>query len=70
MSRLFSPTKLGRYTVDHRVVLAPLTRMRSGPGDVPGDLMVEYYSQRASAGGFMIAEKLVRLTVAAKTMAP
>ena len=41
---------------DYRVVMAPLTRMRSEPGDIPGDLMVEYYAQRASEGGLIIAE--------------
>jgi N-ethylmaleimide reductase len=30
--------------------MAPMTRDRAGPGDVPTDLMVEYYRQRASAG--------------------
>lgn len=56
MSLLFTPTKIGPYSIAHRVVLAPLTRMRSESGDVPGDLMVDYYTQRASQGGFMIAE--------------
>lgn len=56
MSKLFSPTAIGPYEIAHRVVLAPLTRMRSEAGDVPGDLMVHYYRQRASKGGFMIAE--------------
>jgi N-ethylmaleimide reductase len=36
--------------------MAPLTRMRSGPGNVPSDLMVEYYTQRASEGGLIISE--------------
>jgi N-ethylmaleimide reductase len=56
MSMLLSPVKLGPYELSHRVVMAPLTRMRSKPGDIPGDLMVEYYSQRASEGGLIIAE--------------
>lgn len=56
MSKLFSPIAIGPYSLDHRVVLAPLTRMRTETGDVPGDLMVEYYSQRASQGGLLIAE--------------
>ena len=56
MSRLFSPTAIGPYEIAHRIVLAPLTRMRSEPGDIPGALMVDYYRQRASKGGFMIAE--------------
>lgn len=56
MSTLFSPMKIGPYSLSHRLVLAPLTRMRSGHNDVPNDLMVEYYSQRASDGGLLIAE--------------
>jgi N-ethylmaleimide reductase len=56
MSQLFSSTRIGPYSLSHRIVMAPLTRMRSGPGDVPGDLMVEYYTQRATQGGLLIAE--------------
>jgi N-ethylmaleimide reductase len=56
MSNLFSPIKLGPYELSHRVVMAPLTRMRSEPGDIPGDLMVAYYAQRASQGGLIISE--------------
>ncbi|WP_341963923.1 alkene reductase [Pseudomonas sp. RC10] len=53
---LFTKTHVGPYELEHRVALAPLTRMRSEPGDTPGDLMVEYYSQRATAGGLIVAE--------------
>jgi N-ethylmaleimide reductase len=57
MTSLFSPISVGSIPLSHRIVAAPLTRMRSDlPGDVPNDLMVEYYSQRASAGGLQIAE--------------
>ena len=56
MQSLFTPTQVGPYQIAHRVVLAPLTRMRSEAGDVPGDLMVRYYAQRASKGALMIAE--------------
>jgi len=57
MSKLFTPVQIGPLTLSHRVVMAPLTRMRSEqPNDVPSDLMVEYYAQRASQGGFIIAE--------------
>ena len=56
MSTLFSPAELGPYHLSHRVVMAPLTRMRSDPGDIPSDLMVQYYSQRASKGGLIISE--------------
>ena len=56
MSKLFSTTKVGPYRLSHRVVMAPLTRMRSDPGDIPSDLMVEYYTQRASDGGLIFSE--------------
>src|SRR5271156_2273817 len=55
--KLFSPVQIGPITLQHRVVMAPLTRSRSvQPGDIPGDLMVEYYGQRASDGGLIISE--------------
>jgi len=57
MSKLYSPVKLGAIDLAHRVVFAPMTRLRSEqPGDVPGDLMAEFYGQRASKGGLLIAE--------------
>jgi N-ethylmaleimide reductase len=57
MSKLLSPTSIGPLNLTHRVVMAPLTRSRADlPDDVPNDLMVEYYSQRASCGGLIIGE--------------
>ncbi|MDE1917963.1 MAG: alkene reductase [Sphingomonadales bacterium] len=56
MSKLFTPTTLGALSLKHRVVMAPLTRMRSDPGDIPNALMREYYSQRASDGGLIVSE--------------
>jgi N-ethylmaleimide reductase len=56
MSMLLSPVKIGPYQLSHRVVMAPLTRMRSDPGDIPSALMVEYYTQRASDSGLIISE--------------
>jgi N-ethylmaleimide reductase len=54
---LFTPVQVGPFTLSHRVVMAPLTRLRSEqPGDVPGNPMVEYYGQRASEGGLIISE--------------
>ena len=54
---LFTPLTLGALDLDHRVVMAPLTRMRAlEPGNVPGPLTAEYYAQRATKGGLLIAE--------------
>jgi N-ethylmaleimide reductase len=56
MSQLFTPLRAGALSLGHRVVMAPLTRMRAGPGDRPSALMREYYAQRASEGGLIVSE--------------
>jgi N-ethylmaleimide reductase len=51
MTTLFDPLTLGDLTLANRVIMAPLTRMRSKqPGNIPHALNAEYYAQRASAG--------------------
>ena len=47
---LFSPISIGDCELPNRIVMAPLTRNRAGPGGVPQDLNVTYYAQRAGAG--------------------
>jgi N-ethylmaleimide reductase len=48
---LFTPVKIGRYTLRNRIIMAPLTRSRAQqPGDIPGQLNADYYRQRAGAG--------------------
>jgi N-ethylmaleimide reductase len=47
---IFSPFKLGPLMLPNRVVMAPMTRNRAGPGNSPGPLNATYYAQRASAG--------------------
>ncbi|SAL11093.1 NADH-flavin oxidoreductase/NADH oxidase [Caballeronia peredens] len=59
MSRLFSQIKIGSYDFAHRVVLAPLTRMRAESGARPGPLMAEYYAQRTSPGALLIGEATI-----------
>jgi N-ethylmaleimide reductase len=49
MSLLLSKTTLGPLSLQNRLVMCPLTRSRA-TGNVPNDLMVQYYAQRASAG--------------------
>lgn len=69
-SALFSPMTIGngKIKLEHRVVLAPLTRNRGTPLHaestaedpnrvwLPNDLMAKYYGQRASKGGLLIIE--------------
>jgi N-ethylmaleimide reductase len=63
--KLFTPLEIGPMTLMHRVVMAPLTRNRSEqPGDIPGKMMLEYYTQRASDGGLIISEATTISTTA------
>lgn len=54
--KLFTPVKLGAYELAHRVVLAPMTRLRSNPDDSPSEMMVKFYAQRADHGNLLIME--------------
>ncbi|MEH6560078.1 MAG: alkene reductase [Marinobacter sp.] len=48
---LFQPFTMGDLTLPNRILMSPLTRSRSSqPGDIPNDMNVRYYQQRASAG--------------------
>src|SRR6266404_645637 len=56
-NKLFTSVRVGSMELKHRVVMAPLTRSRAvQPGGIPGDLMLEYYTQRASEGGLIVSE--------------
>ncbi len=48
-TKLFSSFQLGASTLTNRIVMAPMTRCRA-IGNVPNDLIAEYYAQRADAG--------------------
>lgn len=50
MTTLFDPIHCGQIDSANRIVMAPLTRNRAGPGQVPTSVMATYYEQRASAG--------------------
>ncbi|OYU57405.1 MAG: alkene reductase, partial [Bradyrhizobium sp. PARBB1] len=53
--KLSTSFQLGAFRLAHRVVMPPLTRMRSANG-VPSPLAATYYGQRATEGGLIIAE--------------
>jgi N-ethylmaleimide reductase len=46
---LSSSYKLGNINLKNRIVMSPMTRSRA-LGNIPNDLMAEYYGQRAGAG--------------------
>lgn len=47
--KLFTPAKVGSIELKNHIVMAPMTRCRA-IGNIPNDLMKEYYEQRSSAG--------------------
>jgi N-ethylmaleimide reductase len=49
MSQLFAQTSLGPLALQNRLVMSPLTRCRA-TGNVPNDLMAQYYAHRATVG--------------------
>ena len=53
MPTLFTPLQVGELLLPNRIVMAPLTRVRAGSTHIPNDMMVDYYSQRASSGLIM-----------------
>ena len=54
--KLFSPVQIGQLKLSHRVVLAPMTRLRTDPATlaVRTPLVPEYYAQRAKIPGSLI----------------
>jgi N-ethylmaleimide reductase len=54
-ARLFEAVHLGPLRLQNRIVMAPLTRSRALENDIPSELAIEYYTQRATAG-LIIAE--------------
>lgn len=50
MTKLWSPIKVGRLNLSHRLAMSPMTRSRALPDGTPGELSSLYYSQRASLG--------------------
>jgi NADPH2 dehydrogenase len=57
VSSLFQPLRVGNINLQHRVVMAPLTRFRANKDHVHGELAKTYYTQRSSVPGtFIISE--------------
>ena len=61
MTKLFTPYTIGGLQLKHRVVMAPLTRRRAGENEVPRDMSVEYYRQRASTEGTLIISEATQI---------
>ena len=69
-SQLFQPIRVGDVTLAHRVVLAPLTRLRANTRGVHGDLAVEYYAQRGSVPGSLLISEATCISRQAEGRSP
>lgn len=56
---LQTPFKLASHTLEHRVVLAPMTRMRASDTGIPHPRAAEYYSERTTSSSLLISEGTV-----------
>lgn len=56
---LFQPIQIGAVTLRNRVLMSALTRNRALPTNVPNELMVEYYRQRAESAGLIVSEGIL-----------
>jgi len=54
MRNLNSPIRIGLLDLNHRIVMAPMTRIRADSQHVPLDMMRDYYAQRASVSGTLL----------------
>lgn len=55
-SKLFSTITVGNFNLNHRIVLAPLSRFRNTEDGVPQAQCIEYYEQRTTENGLLISE--------------
>ncbi|THU99269.1 FMN-linked oxidoreductase [Dendrothele bispora CBS 962.96] len=60
LSTLSTPLKIGPLTLRNKFMMSSLTRDRCYPTNVPTELMVEYYRQRAKGGvGLIVSEGML-----------
>ena len=55
-SVLFQPLKLGPIALRNRVLMSAMTRNRSIPTNVPNEINLAYYKQRAESAGLIVTE--------------
>lgn len=61
-SKIFEPLQLGHITLDHRVVMAPLTRLRADTSNIPLPISIKYYEQRASVPGTLLIAEATQIS--------
>jgi len=61
MSKLFQSLQIGNMDLQHRVGMAPLTRLRIGESNLPLPFVKDYYAQRASVPGTLIVTEGINI---------
>ncbi|CCO28593.1 Festuclavine dehydrogenase subunit FgaOx3 OS=Neosartorya fumigata (strain ATCC MYA-4609 / Af293 / CBS 101355 / FGSC A1100) GN=fgaOx3 PE=3 SV=1 [Rhizoctonia solani AG-1 IB] len=64
-SRLFDTLRVGNLTLAHRIIMAPMTRLRGTPDGVVKDITAEYYSQRSTIPGTLLIAEAVSVAAEA-----
>ncbi|EHK24193.1 uncharacterized protein TRIVIDRAFT_31415 [Trichoderma virens Gv29-8] len=62
MSKLFTPLKVGRIELAHRIAMAPMTRFRADDNHVPLPTVKEYYAQRTAVPGSLAISEATFIT--------
>ncbi|PKK51293.1 hypothetical protein CI102_3894 [Trichoderma harzianum] len=62
MSKLFTPLKVGRVELAHRIAMAPMTRFRADDNHVPLPTVKEYYAQRTAVPGSLAITEATFIT--------
>lgn len=63
MSKLFTPVKVGRTELPHRIAMAPMTRFRNSDLHVPLPVVKEYYEQRAAVPGTLLVTEATHVSL-------
>ncbi|KAJ6121149.1 FMN-linked oxidoreductase [Penicillium sp. IBT 18751x] len=61
-TKLFEPLQIGNVHLEHRVVMAPLTRLRADAEHIPLPMAKTYYEQRASMPGTLLIAEATQIS--------
>lgn len=61
-TKLFQPLKVGNCHLQHRIIMAPLTRFRADENHIPLPNVIEYYTQRASTPGSLLVSEATHIS--------
>lgn len=65
-NNMFTPLRVGKCDLQHKLVLSPMTRFRADDGGIPLEFVKEYYAQRASVPGTLLITEATAISSQAK----